>query len=80
MTASFDVEILPIAGRRAELRHGQRVLRVVWNNGYAEYYARLEERKLRTAAGTRRPCLCCSTPIISEGPQHRLCPTCRGKA
>ena len=27
-----------------------------------------------------RPCLCCGTPIRSEGPHHRLCKTCRRRS
>lgn len=27
-----------------------------------------------------RPCLCCTTPILSDGPHHRLCDGCRGLA
>lgn len=34
---------------------------------------------LRAAAGgmKTRPCLCCGTAFVSEGPHNRMCDTCR---
>jgi DNA-binding CsgD family transcriptional regulator len=29
---------------------------------------------------TRRPCLCCGQPFMSEGPHNRLCSNCRSKS
>lgn len=74
----FDVEIVPVPGtRKADLFHNGRHLRRVQNNGYAEYYARLEEARLRSAAGCERPCMCCGAVFVSEGAHHRLCTPCR---
>lgn len=38
------------------------------------------ERKRRRETAIERPCLCCSTIILSEGPHHRLCDDCRRSA
>lgn len=31
----------------------------------------------RTRPKRRRPCITCGTPILSEGPHHRMCTGCR---
>lgn len=31
----------------------------------------------RDARKTRRPCITCRTPFISEGAHNRMCPSCR---
>lgn len=78
---TFDVEIVPIPGTRmANLIHDGRILRRCGNNGYAEYYARIEEARLRKANGRERPCISCGDSIISEGPHHRQCTTCRSRS
>jgi hypothetical protein len=35
------------------------------------------ERQMLKPHLRTRPCLCCQTPITSEGPHHRLCDPCR---
>jgi len=75
--SALDVEIVRLPGRRVELRHDGRTIRTVRDNGYAEYYANLEEARLRRARATSRPCLRCATEFPSEGPHHRLCDPCR---
>ena len=37
-------------------------------------FAALKPRGCKT-----RDCMCCRRPFASEGPHHRLCPTCRNK-
>jgi hypothetical protein len=73
----IEVEIVRLPGRRAELRHAGQTIRTVRDNGCAEYYASIEEARLRKAAARPRPCLRCQTEIQSEGPHHRMCAPCR---
>lgn len=73
----FEVEIVRVDGSFANLVHGGQVLRRVRHNGYAEYYARIEEQRLREAAARPRPCLCCGATMLSTGAHHRLCDPCR---
>lgn len=44
-------------------------------------YRRLETLAMQASRPARRerPCLCCSTKFMSEGPHNRLCGRCRGK-
>ncbi|MCA8880362.1 MAG: hypothetical protein KDA73_10510 [Rhodobacteraceae bacterium] len=35
------------------------------------------EREREVHATRARPCLCCGVTIQSEGPHHRMCPSCR---
>ncbi len=44
-------------------------------------YRRLETlaQQARRPGRRKRPCLCCKTPFMSEGPHNRLCGRCRGK-
>lgn len=42
-----------------------------------------DHRDLARAArekASRRPCLRCTQPFLSEGPHHRLCERCRGQS
>lgn len=43
--------------------------------------SRLKLSKVKTAAGqTRRPCMCCQQPFMSEGKHNRLCDPCKDVA
>lgn len=49
----------------------------------AEAEARLlviEAERARKARLRERPCLSCGTAFLSEGPHHRMCQRCRGRA
>lgn len=76
--AAFVVTIHPVRGaaHKSEIRHGSRLLRVCATS-WADYYANIEERRLRAESATVRPCLRCQSPFPSEGPHNRLCDPCR---
>ncbi|WP_425099172.1 hypothetical protein [Tropicibacter sp. S64] len=42
----------------------------------AQAEARLDDLK-RAAQRRRRPCMCCRTSFLSDGPHNRLCNVCR---
>lgn len=75
----FHIDLVRVAGR-IELRHAGRTLRTVRDNGYADYYARVEEARLREAHATTRPCLSCGDTFPSLGSHNRLCDRCRRAA
>lgn len=73
----FEVKIVTV-GDRAQLVHDGVVLRSVART-WADYYAGIEERRLRMAAiGGPRPCITCGVVFESEGPHNRMCGDCRG--
>ncbi len=53
---------------------GRAVSQEYWEKERAEAAM---ERIIRAARVVTRPCLCCRTPFLSEGPHNRMCPSCR---
>ena len=74
-----DIEVIG-SGMGWALVQAGKVLRTYRDHHTAEACALGLERKQRRASAKRRPCLCCATPIASEGPHHRLCGPCRARA
>ena len=72
----YHVEEVRIPGGKIALQHDGRTLRVV-TPGYAPYYARIEEERLRYGEPVTRACLRCSEPFLSEGKHNRLCRGCQ---
>lgn len=50
----------------------------IWGPGRIELAERKVEELERAEKRTRRNCMCCGTPFMSEGIHNRLCATCRG--
>lgn len=74
----FHIDLVRV-NQRIELRHAGQTIRTVRDNGYADYYARVEEARLREALATMRPCLSCNQDFPSLGPHNRMCDRCRRK-
>lgn len=77
MSDAFHIEIVTIDHKRIALQHDGRTIRIVGRNGWAEYYVRIEEARLREKRGRQRPCLCCGVSFASHGPHNRMCQDCR---
>lgn len=75
----FHIDYAYLPGKRIALRHDGQTIRVVRDNGSADYFARVEEERLRLAQAQRRPCLTCGAEFPSLGPHNRMCDGCRGK-